>query len=455
MTNVLLVSYHFPPSGATGVARVLAYIQHLRLYGCRVSVLTATTPQTPAYDPALCKSIPSDVSVHRAWNPEVPFALRDRAWKRLISPHRGGAEIKDATSKTAAEGGHDRRQWVKKGIRSFADRLFFPDLQTTWVPLAIRMAVKLVDVDKIDSVILSVPPFSTLKIGIALKRRFPELKIITDFRDEWLGYYLRQFGDPTPRNVGLAEKLEREVVEASSYVSTVTEAWVQRLRRRYPDQPADKFIYTPNGYEPPMFHDFRSRERTDGKMVVAYFGSVHMNRVYSPKNYLDAIEALPPEIRDRIETRFIGRVRPDAEAYLRQTRAVVRQLGFMPKVQGLRYLEDADFLLLLATDPTSHASKLFEYLATGKPILAVSPPNGEIDKVLRETGTGWCVDPWDPMAIQLMLLQAFTWLQAGQRLIKPNLEAIRSYSWPAIFAKFCATTRIDREAERAVTATGR
>jgi glycosyltransferase involved in cell wall biosynthesis len=327
-------------------------------------------------------------------------------------------------------------------LRSFAQRLLFPDPQTTWIPFAVHKAVRVIDSDKIDAVILTVPPFSTLKIGIELRRRFPKLKVITDFRDEWLEYYLVQIDDATPRKVQLAKKLESEIVKASTYVTTVTQEWMQRLRRRYSDEPTGKFIYTPNGYEPETFHDFRPRGRTDGKMFVTYFGSVHMNRVYSPKNYLDAIETLPADVRDRIETRFIGRVRPDAQACLQQTKAIVRQLGFMPMVKGLRYLEETDFLLLIASDPTSHAGKLFDYFATAKPILALTPPDGEIAELLLETRTGWCVDPWDVGAIREMLLQAFNRFRAGEGLTKPNWDAIRTYSWPAIFANFVATVGI-------------
>jgi glycosyltransferase involved in cell wall biosynthesis len=444
MTNVLLVSYHFPPSGAIGVPRALAYIRYLRQYGCHLSVLTATTPQTPAYDPALCALIPSDVCVHRAWNPELPFALRDYVWKRLASRHRSNAKALDPSSEKTATVVQDTLPWTRATIRSFAQRLFFPDPQATWIPFAVRKAVRVVDSEKIDTIILSVPPFSTLKIGIELRHRFPKLKIITDFRDEWLDYYLAKIDDPTPRKVQLAKELERKVVRASSYVTTVTQAWMQRLRLRYSDEPAGKFIYTPNGYEPEMFHDFRPKDRADGKMLVTYFGSVHMNRVYSPKNYLDAIESLPAEVRDRIETRFIGRVRPDAKACLQQAKGVVRQLGFMPMVKGLRYLEETDFLLLIASDPTSHAGKLFDYFATAKPILALTPPGGEIAKLLRETRTGWCVDPWDPAAIREMLLNAFNRLTTGEQLIEPNWDAVRSYSWPTIFANFVAAVGIER-----------
>jgi glycosyltransferase involved in cell wall biosynthesis len=450
MDNVLLISYLFPPSGTVGVGRALAYVRYLRLYGCHVSVLTATMPQTPGYDPELCKLIPDDVAVHRAWNPELPFALRDRAWKGMTSRHQESTELQRDTYGIVQERDHNIRSWAKAQMRCLAQRVFFPDPQRTWVPWALRKAIKVVNSARIDTVILNVPPFSTLRIGVALKHRFPKLKVILDFRDEWLGYYLQRIDEPSPRKVRLAEKLEGEAVRASSYVSTVTQEWVRRLRRRYPDEPPDKFIWTPNGYEPDMFSDFRSRNRADGKMLVTYFGSVHMNGVYSPKNYLNAMERLPAEIRTRINTRFIGRVRPDAEACLQQSRVAVEQLGFMPKGQGLRYLEETDFLLLIATDPTSHAGKLFDYLATGKPILALSPPNGEIAKLLRETGAGWCADPYDLEAIQAMLLQAFDRLQAKECLIQPNWDVIRSYSWPLIFKDFVVSLRTHerREDER-------
>jgi glycosyltransferase involved in cell wall biosynthesis len=455
MSNILLVSYPFPPSGTIGVSRALAYVRYLRLHGCHVSVLTATNPQTPATDPELCKLLPSEVPVYRAWNPELPFAMRDRIWKSLTASHGSGTADGRSVPEIGGKRNRGRQLWAKAKIRSVAQRLLFPDPQTTWVLLALRRAIRAVKSDNIEVVILNVPPFSTLKIGIALKRRFPQLKIITDFRDEWLGYYLQQIDNPSPHKIRRARELEHKIVTCSWFVSTVTREWVERLRRRYPDEPASKFIYTPNGYEPEMFNDFKPRVRNDDKMVITYFGSVHMNRVYSPKNYLDAIEALPAEVRDRIETRFIGRVRPDAEACLQETKAIVRQLKFMPKLQGLRYLEETDFLLLIATDPTSHAGKLFEYLATSKPILALSPPNGEIDKVLRETGTGWCVDPWDQVAIQTMVLQAFTRWQTGQQLIKPNLDAIRSYSWPVIFANFRTATGVGCDSELAFAGTTR
>ena len=238
MANVLLVSFPFPPSGTVGVRRALAYVRYLRLHGCGVSVLTATSPQTSGYDADLSKTISGDVRVYRAWNPELPFAFRDRAWKRMMAALSG--RVKDSTAHAAQNRG--QRPWMETKIRSAAQRLLFPDPQTTWVPFATHKALKIIRSDGIDPIVLNVPPFSTLKIGIALKRAIPPIKIVTDFRDEWLDYYLSQIDDPTPQKIRLAEKLEQQIVRASSYVSTVTPEWVQRLRRRYPAEPANKFI---------------------------------------------------------------------------------------------------------------------------------------------------------------------------------------------------------------------
>ncbi len=407
-----------------------------------MSVLTATAPQTSGYDPRLIESIPSDVTVLRAWNPEIPFAFRDRIWKRLMSRHLGESSKNHEPARKITLSTDRELPWLKKNIRGMAQRLLFPDPQRTWIPFAVRAATRAIRTNRIDTVILNSPPFSTLRIGMALKLRFPELRIITDFRDEWVGYYLTQIDDPSDDRIRKAEDLERQIVKASSFVSTVTGTWVDRLQRRYPQEPREKFIYTPNGYEPDAFRNFQSRQRTDGKMLLTYFGSVHLNRVYSPQNYLEAITSLPTEIRDRIVTRFIGRVRPDAEQQLSRTTASVEQLGFLPKPEGLKYLEETDVLLLIATDPTSHAGKLFDYLATGKPILALSPLDGEIAKVLRQTRAGWCVDPWDQVAIQKILLQLLDRLDRGERLSDPDWKAIDAYSWPTIFANFASATGI-------------
>lgn len=435
MANVLLLTYMFPPAGGIGTPRALAYTRYLPREGCRLSVLAPTRPALRDHDPGLDKLIPANVMVHRAWTPELPISFRDRLWKKGILASTGRQHGRSAAP-----------QWMRKPLRWLAHHLLFPDPQVLWVPSALRKACRVVERDAIDTIIVNMPPYSLLKLALALKRRYPHLKLITDFRDEWLGYYLSQIDEPTQEKVRRAWELEAEAVRASTYVSTVTDTWVERLRRRYPDEPAGKFVCTPNGYDPELFQNFRPRQHNKTKIIVTYFGTVHDNRVYSPHNYIAAIEKLPKQLRDQIETRFIGRIVGEAQQALTRTRANVRLLGFMPKQEGIRQLEESDFLLLIATDASSHAGKLFDYLGSRKPILALSPPGGEIDRLLRLTRTGWCADPWDTNAIRQMIAGAVQQVRQGSPTISPNLEAIRTYAWPHILSRFATTVELSSPA---------
>jgi glycosyltransferase involved in cell wall biosynthesis len=369
--------------------------------------------------------------VHRAWTPELPMSFRDRIWKK------GG--VAGAKSGIGQPGS---AHWIGKPIRWLAHHMLFPDPQLLWAPSAFHKACRIVEREGIDTVIVNMPPYSLLKVALALKKRFSHLKLITDFRDEWLGYYLSCIDRPTQEKVRRAWELEAEAVHASAYVCTVTDTWVDRLRNRYPGEPAGKFICTPNGYEPEMFRDFSQRRQSDGKIIVTYFGTVHDNQIYSPENYLAAIAGLPDHIGKRIETRFIGRVIGGAAQSLKQSKANVRLLGFMPKERGMQQLQESDFVLLIATDPSSHAGKLFDYFASGKPILALSPPGGEIDRILRRTRAGWCADPWNLGAIQQMMTLAFRQLSQGLSAFNPDQNAICEYSWPNVMNTFAAAVQL-------------
>jgi glycosyltransferase involved in cell wall biosynthesis len=423
MANVLLITYVFPPGGGIGVPRALAYAKYLPALQCRLSILAPSKPSLRDDDPELCKLVPPEVVVHRAWSPELPFALRDRVWKNA------------AVAASQAPG--------RKLFRWLAQYMLFPDPQTIWVPFALRKARRIVRQESIDTVILNVPPFSTLKIGVALKKKFPHLTLISDFRDDWVGYYLRNIDAPCKEKERRALALEAAAVAASTYVSTVTEKWVSQFRKRYPKEPAGKFICTSNGFDRDMFQNLPRCPRKKGKVVITYFGTVHNNRIYSPANYLNALESLPTEICSQIETHFIGRVVPDALPLLKRTKACVVLTGFMPKLKGLRCLQESDFVLLIATDAGSHAGKLFDYLGCGKPILALSPQGGEIDQLLQRTKTGWCADPWDKDAIRKMILSAYNRMAESGPIINPDSVAVNTYSWPKIMAQFASVVGID------------
>ena len=113
----------------------------------------------------------------------------------------------------------------------------------------------------------------------------------------------------------------------------------------------------------------------------------------------------------------------------------MKVLGFLPQDEAFKHMQETDYLLVTMTDGSSLTGKIFEYLATRKPILAFSRVGGEIDKILEETKGGWCVDPDDRQGACEMLKKAASWASQPDGWFQPNVEAIRAYERPAQVAK--------------------
>jgi glycosyltransferase involved in cell wall biosynthesis len=409
-----LISYLFPPAGGVAVQRALSLARYLPLHGFRVFVLSAANPAVAQMDPSLARQIPGNVSVSRTFAPGVPFAWRKRAWdllsggKAAAAPAKAGAPPKSGGLKSS----------LVRGVR----RVLCPDPEIVWKPFALRRARRLIVEHGIGTVLVTAPPFSSFLIANRLKREYPGLVVAADFRDEWLEFYLSTFdfhgGEDIARR---ARRMERETVESASLVVSVTDSIVGKLRRRYPDQPAEKFACVLNGYDPASFADFRPRAHGTGRVVVTYAGTLYS--ASSARYYLDGLDRLPEELRARVETRFIGRIAPEERPHLENRSTAISELGFLPQREAFRKLEETDYLLLTMTDAGSLTGKLFEYLATGKPILAFAPRGGEVERILRETGAGWCADPGDAEEAGRMLERALR----GGAVPARNEEAVRRY----------------------------
>jgi glycosyltransferase involved in cell wall biosynthesis len=425
-SKILIISYLFPPVGGIGVQRALSLAKYLPRCGFKVHILKANSAGGPVHDPALVQQIPPTVMVHRAFSPEIPFAIRQKLWAGLT---RG------RTPEARPAG----RSW-KSMITGAAKKLMCPEPEILWAPFALRKARQIIRRHQIEFVLVTVPPFSALVVGTALKQEFPSLVLVSDFRDEWLSFYLKDFefqnSDYTRRR---AEAIERETVERSDLVVAVNRSSRQEIRRRYPEQPEEKFAVIPNGYDPEAFAGFLPRPSQSSRMVVTHVGTVY--KTASPHFYLDALDGLPAEVRDRIETRFVGRVSESERALMENRGSRVIQLGFMSQAEALKYMEDTDYLLLTMTNDISVPGKLFEYMATRKPILAVTEPGSEVDQLVRETACGICAPPSDLKEIQSMLMRSFEAWQNRRKLVEREGCPVERYERPRLAKEYASLMR--------------
>jgi hypothetical protein len=427
--KVLLISCYFPPAGGMHVQRALSLARYLPQNGFKVFVLTARS-SVSAVDAGLVNEIPAQVEVHRTWTFEPSFGLRKAVWSRLNSLDSGvGARGKSIFTRRIKQ-------------------LFCPDPQVMWYPFAIRRASQLIRKEKIQTVLVTAPPFSAFLVANGLKRCFPHLCTIADVRDEWLEYFVKEFvfrGDE--QVIARCAQIERTTIESCDRLVAVTAAALDKTRSRYPDQPRHKFVLIPNGYDPAAFSKFCARPHATDRLVVTYTGTVY--KPCSPKSYLDALDGLPG-VRSSFETRFVGRIAEEVDRSIFENRSSsVRLVDFVPQKEALAYMEETDVLLLPWSDRINIPGKLFEYLVTGKPILALCYPDSEVARVMAQTGAGWCADPGDIPAIQRLLAEIQT--RGGRCPHKREGEAIRRYERPRLAAEYA---RVILDARRSRTSPG-
>ena len=418
--NVLLITYSFPPVGGTGVMRAASLARYLPAEGIRLDVLTARNASAVGSDPTLLREIPAEVTVHRTLTLDLPFGIK-KCIKRLIAgskPPSGQAVSPAASSKP---------HFLKRVIQDILQ----PDPQVTWLPVLTRAARRIVRKRKIDLVLITVPPFSSVLLVEKLRKEFPQLAIVVDFRDEWLTttFDLVSFlFSRSERTRKIAQAAEVRAVTNATAVVAVTEAARRQIRARYPQEPDGKFHLLPNGFDATRL--VRSvpsaKPRPDGKIIVTYVGTIYAST--EPTALVQALQSLPSEVKSRFRLRFIGHIEePRFREALLQLGEMVELKGYLPQREALAAMSETDYVLLINHDPLNVGGKFYDYVGGGKPILGAVHPEGETRRLLEELRAGWWAGNRDVEGIRLLFIDVAARGNSLLNKFQPDLEKIAQY----------------------------
>ena len=367
---VLVITYYWPPSGGAGVQRWLKFCKYLPDFGVQPIVLTVDERYAsyPQMDDTLCADIPSNLRIVKTKTKEVLRFYRHLSPTGEL-PHTGFGNEKHPTL-------------LQKISRFIRGNFFLPDPRRGWNKYAYKEACHLIEEENITTVVTTSPPHSTQLIGLRLKRQYPHIKWVADLRDPWTDiYYNKELYQTTLAKLYNAY-LERKVLENADQVITVSDDCRRNFESKTNRSIPIKVI--PNGYDETDFLPEKSCKKTD-KFILSYVGS--LSPLYETKTFITALQQLPQAIKDKIKLRFVGGAYANLVAQLEKIGIETEWLGYVTHKNAINYMQAADMLLLLLPDQSENkgilTGKLFEYMATGKPILMIGFGDGDAAQLLR------------------------------------------------------------------------
>ena len=427
--NVLLVTYVFPPAGGVGVLRAASLARYLPAEGIRLDVLTARNASAVGSDPTLLKEIPAEVNVHRTVTLDLPFGIKKRI-KRMIT----GAKPPAGKATTPVDAG--KPNFLKRVLGD----LLLPDPQVTWLPVLARAARRIVRERSIDLVLITAPPFSNVLLVEKLRKEFPRLAIVADFRDEWLSTTIDFVGfsrSECARRV--ARNAEASAVTNATTIVAVTQAALREIRQRYPRDPDSKFHLIPNGFDATRLRKSVSlpAPRPDGKIIVTYVGTVYAST--EPTTLVQALQSLPLEVKSRFRLRFIGHIEePRFREALLQLGEMVELKGYLPQHEALAAMNETDYVLLISHDPLNVGGKFYDYVGGGKPILGCVHPGGDTRRLLEELRAGWWAGNHDVEGISQLFVEAAARGDSLRTAFQPDLGKIAQYERKVLAQRYAA-----------------
>jgi glycosyltransferase involved in cell wall biosynthesis len=439
--KVLIITYCFPPMAAVGVYRPLKFIKYLRDYGWEPIVLTVKSPRTSKFDYSLIDYVPPDLKVYRTGVFEPLQTWEDYLDNRKRKKHRnsGGCDDSVIEEKLISDDKMVRlNRWtdlkglIKKMRAAAASTLSTPDKSVGWLVYALPKAVHIIRKENIDCIFTTTPPHSAQLIGYFAKK-ITGKPFISDYRDPWTQNVYFDEKHSLSIFKAIEEKMEKAVHGASSFVIANTYFQKENFEKKYLKSIGDKFHAIYNGYDPDDFHPEKAHKYD--KFTIVYVGSFYGKQ--DPNLFLQALKTFlekNPHARADIQVLFIGvstgNIRQIIDSY--GLAGVVKQMGFLPQSEAFNYLLGAHLLLMvLVFDPLARTvipAKLYEYLPTGRPILALIP-DGEAAQIIRENNAGTVITRPDVDAVEKAVSSYYMEYQSGKYDdLTPQLALIEKYT---------------------------
>lgn len=374
MTKILFIANQFPPIGGSGVQRSLKFVKYLSKLGNEILVVSKDASKD-LKDESLLADVPDNVKVIRL---------------NAYDINNSGI--------------------IKKVYAKF---FALPDAEVFWYKFN-KKAIEKIALDFNPDVIYTTSyPYSAHLFGLYLKEKYPKMKWIVDYRDEWTNnpFHLDSFSSRL--KMKLSKKTELKINSKCDYFITNTRFMLENFINDLPEL-KNKSTFIPNGYDEEDFLGIYPKEENDK------FTIIHTGALYGRRNLNEFLEALKELIDEgRIDKNDIciniaGNVKASQiEEYKKNYNLEneTNYLSYLAHEESIRKLLESDVLLLLIGkgkgSENFYTGKVFEYLRAYKNILAIVPRNGAAGELIEETKTGVVADPGNKQEIKNAIMKLY------------------------------------------------
>ena len=362
----------------------------------------------------------------------------------LVSPGNGCFDNRNIEVKPLPNPTGILRLMKFNKLKKALDRyLYFPSPTILYVKVAQKILKKAISDDlkkgKRVCVLTELPPHDSAIVGLFLKRRFPSIYWLIDWRDLW-----SYDGNYFERIPGLYKnrllKLEKEILRSCDINVTTNLKAKEVLEKEY-SVPSHRVVSINQHFcRDDLGGGFSNqdddlvKDKEGAPIKIGFLGTL-----FKPPRVpgLRVLEAIDYVIDSGINVEFHlygGATEDDKKSIKSLRNDTVYLHGRVSHIESLRRISRCRFLLLVLADlPTCKAVmsiKLPQYLLLGLPILAIVPEASAIADIIRETGSGYVIPArYDWGDAMRKVLQDYL---NGKNLPERNNKAIEAYSWENI-----------------------
>lgn len=375
MKRVLIVAYYWPPSGGAGVQRWVMLIKYLAEFGWEPVIYTPFNPETPLQDESLLKEIPQGLEVvkHPIWE---PYSF----YKKLVGNEKDEKVSPGVLINTQKKGVAERLSvWIRGNF-------FIPDARVYWVRPSIRKLCEYLNKNPVDAIVTTGPPHSMHLIGRGVKRKL-SLTWVADFRDPWTNIHYHQELMLGAIAAKKHQHLEQSVLQEADHIVTASFSMTQDFETIV----GEKVTTITNGFEPEEY--IESGVEQDRKFSITHIGTLYESR--NPLALWQALSELKVELdgfKEQLVFRLVGKTAPGVlEAITAHGLTEnLENIGYVSKSEVPAYQQRSAVLLLIYSpeEKTIIPGKLFEYLASQRPIVCIADLDWDAPRLIADFKAG-------------------------------------------------------------------